>query len=95
MTQDKAAWVAGLQRIASQLSALRGSERDLVAIWFARQYNTGGTAITDADVASLNLTAAKVTAMVVALQQFENFMGNSAVTTGDYATSINAVRNDT
>lgn len=68
---------------------------DVDSLYFDNGYNSGGSdPIVDADLAAFNgLTAAQVGSVITAFQQLDNFFNNSAVTTGDYAVTFNAVRN--
>jgi hypothetical protein len=55
------------------------------------EYFDAGT-FTDADVTSLGITAADLTACITLLQQIGLFMGGSAVITAQYRATLNKVR---
>lgn len=58
-------------------------------------YNSGGSdPIVDADISSTTLTAVEVASIITLLDQFDNFQGNVAVTTGDYKSTMNKARID-
>jgi hypothetical protein len=68
---------------------------NLETVYFDRGYNGGGSnPITDEDLTSLGYTAANLANLITLIQQLNNFLGNSAVTSGDYDATLNAVRND-
>ncbi len=84
-----------LQEVCSQLGQVADIADSLEELYFDRTYNSGGAdAITDADISSTGLTAAQVGAIITLLQQFQNFVGNSAVTTADYLSTINIARDE-
>ena len=61
--------------------------------YFDQGYNgAGADPIIDADVAAYSITAAQFTNVITLMQQLQNFFANTAVTTGDYAATVNAVR---
>lgn len=61
--------------------------------YFDETWNSGGgDEIVNADVSSRNITAAEIGNFVTMAQQLKNFFGNSAVTTGDYAATVNVMR---
>lgn len=82
------------QSIGTDLGQLGDKLKSVEKAWFSRGYNTGGTAIVDADVASLGITAADVAAFITMIQQLQNFLGNAAVTTADYQATVEKMRTD-
>jgi len=54
----------------------------------------GADPIIDADITSTGMTAVEVLAVITLLQQLDNFQGNSAVTQGDYKSTMNKARLD-
>ena len=52
----------------------------------------GSNQIVDADVSSLDIKAADVASGITLGQQLANFLANSAVTTGNYQATVNALR---
>jgi hypothetical protein len=68
---------------------------NLESVYFDRGYDGGGSnPIIDADITSLNITAADLAALITLTQQLANFLGNLAVTSGDYDATLNTVRTD-
>ncbi len=66
-------------------------------VWSDREYlsGTGDLAIIDADIESLGITKAQLTAFISPfVEQLQNFNGNLSVTTNDYAAVISALRTD-
>jgi len=55
--------------------------------------NRGWTSITDADVADMGLTAAKINAYVAFITQFARLMSNQAVTTTNGRAAVDGIRN--
>ncbi len=92
---DKTVFAQKCQQLAQSISG----EGDLLAAiakaWFDRGYNTvGANPLVDGDVTGLKLTAADVTSFITFAQQFGNFLGNVAVSTGDYKSTLNKIRTD-
>ena len=86
----KAAYIRELVRNIQELDAIFDAAPDLENEYFDLGYNSGGAnAIVDADVASINLTAADIASGITLIQQVKNMAGNVAVTTGDYALTSN------
>ena len=55
--------------------------------------NRSWSTMTDAELADLGITSAKLTAYVVFLQQFSKLMTNQAVTTTNGRAAVDGVRN--
>jgi len=92
---SKLTFATQAQTSATSLSDVSDKLADLYSVYFDRGYNSGGSnPITNDDVASLGITAAQLGDMMTLAQQFANFLGNSAVTTGDYDATLNAIRTD-
>ncbi len=80
---------------ATTLAQVADKLANLETVYFDRGYNSGGSSpIADVDIASLNITAAQLASLITLIQQLNNFVGNSAVTTADYDATLNAVRSD-
>lgn len=83
------------QVAATSLAQVADQLANLETVYFDRGYNSGGSdPITDVDIASLNFTAADLASLITLIQQFNNFLGNSAVTAGDYDAILNTIRSD-
>lgn len=80
---------------ATTLAQVADKLANLETVYFDRGYNSGGSdPIANADIVSLNITAADLAALITLIQQFNNFLGNLAVSTGDYDATLNTVRKD-
>jgi len=91
----KLTWAGQAQAKATTLAQVADELADLETVYFDRGYDGGGSnPITNDDVVSLNITTANLAALVTLIQQFNNFLGNSAVTPGDYDATLNTVRTD-
>lgn len=91
----KSEFAEELQENATLMAQLAERMVSLEATYFDRGYNGGGSdPIIDGDVSSFGITAANVSSWITLAQQFANFRDNSAVTTGDYDSTLNAIRND-
>jgi len=83
------------QNEATTMAQLADKLANLETVYFDRGYDSGGSnPITNDDIASLNFTAAELASLITLIQQFNNFLGNLAVTAGDYDATLNAVRSD-
>ena len=81
--------------IADAMAKTANDLADLTDVYFDRGYDSGGSdPIVDGDITDLNKTAAEVALMITLAQQFANFVNNSAVTTGDYDSTLSAMRQD-
>jgi hypothetical protein len=93
ISASKATFVADLQAAFNQLIGAKLALADLVNFYFKNGFNSGGSnPIADGDVSGNGLTAAKVAGAITLAQQLANFFGNSAVTTGDYEATAQAIR---
>jgi hypothetical protein len=92
---SKITWGTQAQTDATTLAQVADRLANLESVYFDRGYNSGGSdPIGDIDVASLGVTAAQLGSLITLIQQLNNFLGNSAVTTADYDATLNAVRSD-
>lgn len=91
--QQKTAFIVELIRDAQALAPIMDKLSDRNKEYFDSGYNGGGAdAIVDGDVSLYDITAAQFTSYITLMQQLDNLFGNAAVTTGDYAATINALR---
>ena len=94
---DKIKFSQESQAFATRLAQLFKQAPDLEGVYFDEGFNTGPTAITDGDIASLGITAADVTAFITVAQQLQKFdIGDvgDPVVNANYGASINAMRTD-
>lgn len=91
----KVTWAGQAQADATTLSQVADRLANLETVYFDRGYNDiGSNPITNDDVVSLNVTAADLAALITLIQQLNNFLENTAVTSGDYDATLNAIRVD-
>lgn len=91
----KITWATQAQTDATTLAQVADRLANLETVYFDRGYNSAGSdPIADVDVVSLGITATQLGSLVTLIQELNNFLGNSAVTTADYDSTLNAVRND-
>jgi hypothetical protein len=91
--ERKSAFIVNTIRQAQGLASIADAIADLENEYFDNGYDgAGADSIIDADVAAHDITAAQFTSYITLMQQLKNFFGNSAVTTGDYAATLNALR---
>ncbi len=92
---DKIKFANQTQAFCTSLATLFKNAKDLDGVYFSEGFDGGGSdPITDADLVSLGITAAEVSATDTMLQQITNFQNNIAVVTGDYKVTVNAMRTD-
>lgn len=93
---EKVTFIKQLRGDASNLAVLFRNVSDRAPLYFDRGYNAAGdNPITDADAQAAGLSGtSEVDAMITLLQQLDNFLGNSAVSTGDYSSTLNNLRDD-
>ncbi len=82
------------QTEATIMGQLSDKLASLYSVYFDRGYDSGPGAITDVDIASLGITAAQLGLMMTLAEQIANFLGNVAVTPGDYDSTLNVMRTD-
>lgn len=92
---NKLTFAGQAQAFCTSLAALFKEAKDLDAVYFSEGFDGAGSdPITDADLVSLGITAAEVSAADTMLQQITNFQNDIAVVTGDYKVTVNAMRTD-
>lgn len=92
---NKLEYAQDMQQFMTDLAGLFRDAPDLEGVYFDRGYNGGGSdPIVDGDVSGLGITAADIASGITLVQQLQNFANNSAVTTGDYSATVNALRTD-
>ncbi len=91
---DKITFAEKAQDISTRLAILVDEGTNLRTVYFDRVYNTGGTAIIDADIVSLGITAANISSFITLVEQLQNFVDFLTVTEADYDTTLNAMRTD-
>lgn len=93
---DKIKFANQAQAFCTSLATLFKNAKDLDGVYFSEGFDGAGSdPITDADLVSLGITAAEVSATDTMLQQITNFQNNIAVVTADYKATVNAMRTDT
>ena len=94
MATEKQRWTDEIYNISLKLSQVMEKAPEIVGAYFDNGYNSGGAdELVTGDISSVyNFTGAEVGDLVTLLQQFNNFHGNSAVTTGDYGATLNKIR---
>lgn len=92
---SKVEFASDIQEFCTGLVDLFKDAPDLESVYFDRGYNGGGIdPIIDGDVSGLGITAAQIASGITLIQQLQNFADNSAVVTGDYSATANALRTD-
>ena len=92
---EKLTFAGEAQSQATTLAQVGEGLAAVVDVYFDRGYNGGGSnPISDVDIASLGITAAQLGDVVTLAQQLANFLGNAAVATADYGSTLNQVRTD-
>lgn len=91
MSKENKAYLLEAKRIATALHEARLLAPEFTGAWFDNGFNSSltNTAISDE---GYEFTQSELTALITLVQQFQNFMGNSAVTTGDYGNTLNNIR---
>lgn len=83
-------FVTELQRQMSNLLQSYQRCKKLRSIWNDRLWGDSQTyQITNTECSHVNVSATEVVNAITAIAQFENFLENQSVTTGDYLASIN------
>ena len=88
-TQAKIEFAEAVQTQMSTLAKLFNQSADLSGIWGDRDYLNQ---ITDADLESLGITKAQLTAGITLFAQLLNVADNAAVAQGDYRATVNVLR---
>jgi hypothetical protein len=90
---SKANYGSDVQAQATEMAEMGKTFQSMVANYFDRGYNVGGSdPIIDDDIASTGMTAAEMADMITLAQQFANFLDNAAVTQADYSSTLNKIR---
>ena len=95
--QQKSNFINETLSAATKLGQIASDVEELKSIYQDRGYGAGGAdEITQADLDEVPVVVqlADFTDMVTCMQQLLKFMGNEAVTQGDYESTINKVRVD-
>jgi hypothetical protein len=74
--EQKQKFAGGMIDLITALAQIDDRGDNASAVWFARGYNAGDTAITDADVAALGLTANDVLSMVIIVDGLRTYLGD-------------------
>lgn len=94
---EKITFAEEVQKFNTEFSLLIEKLPTFQKVWSDREYlsGAGDLAITDADLESLGITKAQLTAFISPFAvQLQNFTGNNAVTQDDYAAVLSALRTD-
>lgn len=94
---DKLTFATEVQEFSTAISLLVEKLPTFQKVWADREYLSGtdGKAITDADLESLGITKAQLTAFITPFaEELQDFVGNEPVTQGDYAATLSALRTD-
>lgn len=91
---EKLIFAARMQSEATSVAQAIANLDELVAVYFDRSYNTGESAIVDADVEALGLIAADIGSGITLAQQLKNLRDNAVVDQADYGATLSALRTD-
>lgn len=92
---DKIEFAKKVQAVNTTIAQLFLDTKDLDSVYFSEGFDGAGSdPITDADLVSLGITAAELALGDTLFQQIQNMRNNSAVTSGDYQATVNALRSD-
>jgi len=93
VSASKQTFIQNLQQAINQLLISKGSLKDCDNQYYANGFNAGGAhAITDADVAQYNLTAADVAAGMTMAENLDKFFTNQTPAVADYQTTLQKLR---
>lgn len=93
MSTEKERFADNLLDLAAKLIDVMDASEQFENTYFDLGFNSGGAdPIIDGDVSSRLITAAEVESFITFIQQYRNFIGNTAVSQGDYAATLNALR---
>lgn len=92
----KITYAERVQAFSTTISQLVEQLPKFQSVYADREYGSGDAdEITDADLASLGITAAELAAFITPFApQLINFMNNLAVAQGDYSVTLNKLRTD-
>ncbi len=83
------------QAACNQLAALLETAETLQEVYDARQYGPGmAGAVTDEDLAELDITADNLYAAMIAFDQIRSLVNNLDAAKGDYMATVNKLRTD-
>jgi hypothetical protein len=91
---DKLTYAKQLQKVATRFAAISDSLIDLRTIYFDRGYNSGACVFIDLDVVSLGISASNISNMITMAENLDKFLNASAITEGDYDSTVNLMRTD-
>lgn len=92
MTTRKEAYIADAMLKSKTITEVKDFIRTLEKQYFDNTYNSGGAdAITDADLAAYDTTAAQFGDYMNVVSELANLFFNQPVATGDYAKSLNVI----
>ena len=84
-----------LQRQVTLIAQAADKGDDLVTVYFDRTYNSGGAdEIVDADLTTLEITAAQLGNAITFFQNLNKLLNNEDPANADYDATLNAVRTD-
>lgn len=94
---EKLTFATEVQEFSTAISLLVEKLPTFQKVWADREYlsGAGDKAITDADLESLGITKAQLTAFITPFaSELQDFVDNQPVTQGDYAATLSALRTD-
>lgn len=94
---EKLTFATEVQEFSTAISLLTEKLPAFQKVWADREYlgGTGDKAITDADLESLGITKAQLSAFITPFaEELQDFLGNQPVTQADYAATLSALRTD-
>lgn len=93
MTTEKERFAGEILDVGKKLAQVREKLKEIEGTYFDLGFNSGGVdELIDANIASFNFDASDVGSFITLVQQLSNFFDNSAVATGDYGATVNAIR---
>jgi hypothetical protein len=91
----KETYLQGVTVAATALAQSFDSARVIYNTYFDRNYGAGAAnAFTEADLTGTGMTLAQLTSFITLCEQLQRFRDNQAVATGDYDSTLNALRRD-
>lgn len=92
---NKIEFAKKVQAVNTTIAQLFLDTKDLDSVYFSEGFDGAGSdPIIDADITSLGITAVELAAGDTLFQQIQNLRNNNAVVTGDYQSTVNALRAD-
>lgn len=93
MATQKERYADRILEMNAHMVALLDGLPEVVGTFFDNGWNDGGAdPIVDGDVSSRLLSASEINSFITLSEQLKNFFGNSVVTQGDYASTVNKFR---